>query len=244
MPPDPTPPRPRRRLSALWLGVIALALLAVLAAAVAALLPELDIVREEEVESAVLTTLQSEAPEEFLVTGRLTSAVSGSTARRWRLRVLDIETGRAEVYVRVPATMSYGFSLRDLDADDIQFQEDGVVEIVLPGLEVYAVEPELEDAEVDISVSGGARLSPSLTEQTLEQTLHRVRPALRQQAEEHLSTSDQPLVNTARALRRMLSTPLEAAGVDVAAVRFRFVLAPGDTLDVSGDGRRRSIPIE
>ncbi len=219
-------------------------MLAVLVAGVAAILRGTDAVTEEEVQSAVLTTLQSEAPEEFLVTGRLSSSLSGSSARRWRLRLFNIETGRAEVSVRVPATMTYGFSLRDFDADDIRFQADGVVEIVMPALSVFSVEPELEEAEVDIDLSGQARLTPSLTEKTLEQTLRRVRPALRQQAEAHLSSSDQPTVNSARALRRMLSTPLEAAGVDVERVRFRFVLAPGDTLDVGGEGRRRSVPAE
>ncbi len=244
MSPDSSPPRSRRRVSGLWLGIVALALVAVIVAGVAAILQNTGAVSEEEVRSAVLTTFQSEAPEEFLVTGRLTSSLSGSSARRWRLRLFNIETGRAEVSVRVPATMTYGFSLRELDADDIRFREGGVLEIVLPGLEVFSVEPELEEAEVDIDLSGQARLTPSLTERTLEQTLRRVRPALRQQAEAHLASSDQPTVNSARALRRMLTTPLEAAGVDVGQVRFRFVLAPGDTLDVGGEGERRSVPAE
>ena len=244
MPPDPPPPASARRLAGLWLGIVVLALLVVAVAVVAVVVRGAGAVSEEEVQSAVLTTLQQEAPEEFLVTGRLSSSLSGSSARRWRLRLLNIETGRAEVNVRVPATMTYGFSLRDLEADDIRFREEGVVEVVLPGLEVFSVEPELEDAEVDIDVSGQARLGPSLTERTLEQTLRRVRPALREQAEAYLASSDQPAVNSARALRRMLSTPLEAAGVDVEQVRFRFVVAPGDTLDVSGGGERRSVPEE
>ena len=74
--------------------------------------------------------------------------------------------------------------------------------------------------------------------------MRRVRPALREQAEAHLATSEQPRVNSARALRRVLAAPLEAAGVDLADVRFRFVVAPGDTLDVSPDGERRAVPAE
>ena len=162
---------------------------------------------EEEVESAMLSTLQSEASEEFLVTGRLTSSLSGSSARRWRIKLLNVETGRAEVGVRVPATMTYGFSLADLAPGDLDFQEGGVVEVRLPPLAVFSVEPELERADVDIDLSGQARLTPSLTERTLEQTLRRVRPALRAQAEDHLRTSDQPAINTARTLSRMLATP-------------------------------------
>ena len=236
-------PPARRRLAGVVLGLVIVALVAVIVA-LGVLIGRGGAVSEEEVESAMLSTLQSEASEEFLVTGRLTSSLSGSSARRWRLRLFDIETGRAEVGVRVPATMTYGFSLADLEPGDLDFQEGGVVEVRLPDLSVFSVEPELEEAQVDIDVRGQARLTPSLTERTVEQTLRRVRPALREQAEEHLRTSDQPAINTARTLSRMLSTPLEAAGVDVAAVRFRFVLAPGDTLDVSGEGQRRAVPAE
>ncbi len=199
---------------------------------------------EDELRSLVTTQIESEAAEGFVVTGRLTSTLSGSTARRWRIRFLDIETGRSEVSLRVPASMTYGFSLDDFEADQIRFREDGLVEVVLPPLSVFSVEPELEQAEVDIDVSGQARLTPSQTERTMEQTLRRVRPALREQAEEHLATSNQPRINSARALRRVLSAPLEAAGVDLEAVRFRFVVAPGDTLDLGPEGQRRTVPAE
>ncbi|MEM0961430.1 MAG: DUF4230 domain-containing protein [Bacteroidota bacterium] len=199
---------------------------------------------EEEIRSSIQVRIETEAVEGFVVTGRLASTLSNSTARRWRLRLLNIETGRSEVSVRVPATMTYGFSLDDFEADDIRFQDDGIVEVILPRLSVFSVEPELEDAEIDIDLSGQARLTPSQTERTVEQTLRRVRPALREQAEAHLRQSDQPRINSARALRRVLSAPLEAAGVDLDDVRFRFVLAPGDTLDVAGEGSRRSIPAE
>ncbi len=224
-------------------ALLGLGLVAALVAASAVLLTRGGI-SEDEIRSAVRTGIEAEAAEGFVVTGRLASTLSGSSARRWRIRLLNIETGRAEVAVRVPATMTYGFSLDDFGADDIRFREGGLVEVVLPPLSVFSVEPELEDAEVDIDLSGQARLTPSLTERTVEQTLRRVRPALREQAEAHLRDSDQPAINSARALRRVLAAPLEAAGVDLADVRFRFVVAPGDTLDVQPEGARRSIPAE
>lgn len=224
-------------------ALLGLGLVAALVAASAVLLTRGGI-SEDEIRSAVRTGIEAEAAEGFVVTGRLASTLSGSSARRWRIRLLNIETGRAEVAVRVPATMTYGFSLDDFGADDIRFREGGLVEVVLPPLSVFSVEPELEDAEVDIDLSGQARLTPSLTERTVEQTLRRVRPALREQAEAHLRDSDQPAINSARALRRVLAAPLEAAGVDLADVRFRFVVAPGDTLDVQPEGGRRSIPAE
>ncbi|WP_420455013.1 DUF4230 domain-containing protein [Rubrivirga sp.] len=240
--PDAARPRP----TGFVLGLALAAVLAVVIALGVSVVRGGGGVSEEEVRGLVQTQIQQEAAEGFVVTGRLSSTLSGSSARRWRIRLLDIETGRAEVAVRVPATMTYGFSLDAFDADAIRFRDDGVVEVVLPPLSVFSVEPELEDAEVDIDLSGQARLTPSMTERTVEQTLRRVRPALREQAEAHLRDSDQPAINSARALRRVLAAPLEAAGVDLEAVRFRFVLAPGDTLDVAapGDGSRRSVPAE
>ena len=240
-PPPLAPPRPRR--SARILAGVVIALLAVVIVLAVALVRGGGLVSEDEIRSAVRTGIEAEAAEGFVVTGRLSSTLSGSSARRRRLRVLNLEVGRSEVAVRVPATMTYGFSLDAFDADAIRFRDDGVVEVVLPPLSVFSVEPELEDAEVDIDVSGTSRLSPDLTERTIEQTLHRVRPALRAQAQAHLRDSQQPAVNSSRALRRMLASPLEAAGVDLDAVRFRFVIAPGDTLDVTDDGQRRSVPV-
>lgn len=237
----PESPRSRRRGAPVGLGLAVVLAVAVLLGvwALRDAGPTIEDVRME-----ILAQIESEAAEGFVVTGRLSSTLSGSSARRWRLRILDIETGRAEVGVRVPATMTYGFSLDDFGADDVRFLEDGIVEVVLPPLEVFSVEPELEEADVMIEQSGVGRITPSLTEQTIEQTLRQVRPALRERAERHLETSEQPAVNSARALRRVLSTPLEAAGVDLGDVRFRFVLAPGDTLDVTPEGSRRTVPAE
>ena len=232
-------PRSRWRLAAL-VGAV----LGALAVVGVGVLTSSSALSEDEVRSLVATQIESEAAEGFVVTGRLTSTLSGSTARRWRIRLLNIETGRSEVSLRVPASMTYGFSLDDFDADAIRFREDGLVEVVLPPLSVFSVEPELEAAEVDIDLSGQARLTPSQTQRTVQQTLRRVRPALREQAEEHLATSDQPRINSARALRRVLSSPLEAAGVDLEDVRFRFVVAPGDTLDLGSGDQRRTVPAE
>lgn len=237
-----SPPRSRR--PSFVLGLVLAAGLAVLVWVGVRLLDREGLLTEDEIREAVRVGIEAEAAEGFVVTGRLASTLERSSTRRWRIRLLDIETGRTTVDVRVPATMTYGFSLDDFQSDDVRFREDGVVEVVLPPLEVFSVEPILEDAEVDIEVSGQARLTPSQTERTVQTTLRRVRPALREQAEAHLRDSSQPRVNTARALRRVLATPMEAAGVDLDAVRFRFVVAPGDTLDVAAEGARRTVPVE
>ncbi len=231
---------PSRRIPRLLAALVAVLLVVV--AVLAALLTRTGTLwTEDDIREAVRTGIQAEAAEGFVVTGRLASSASGASTQRRRVRLLDIEVGTARVGVRVPATMTYGFSLDDFDADAIRFRDDGVVDVVLPPLSIFSVEPELEEAEIDIDVTGTARLSPEMTERTVERTLRGVRPALRRQAEAHLGDSDQPRINSARALRRMLAAPLEAAQVDLDAVRFRFVVAPGDTLDLGADGQRRTV---
>ncbi len=233
----PDAPRRSSRVLALVVGVLlaAVVVLAVL------LVRAGGIWAQDDIRETIRTSIEAEAAEGFVVTGRLTSSASGASTQRRRLRLLNIEVGSARVGVRVPATMTYGFSLDDFDADAIRFRPDGIVEVLLPPLSVFSIEPELESADIDIAVTGTGRLSPEMTERTVERTLRGVRPALRKQAEAHLGSSDQPALNSARALRQMLAAPLAAAEVDLDDVRFRFVLSPGDTLDVSDGGRRRAV---
>lgn len=191
---------------------------------------------ERDVRDAVYTTLQTEAPEQFLVTGSLRSSATATGRSEWRIRVLDFPLGRTRVQVRIPGRMTYGFDLEDLRPEDIRFDPAGIVEVQLPPLKVQSVEPILEEATVDLQTSGTDRIGTEAVRSTVERSFREVRPALRRQAERHLEDAAQPRVNTAHALQRMLSTPLEAAGVTDA--RFRFILAPGDTLEL-GDGSRR-----
>ena len=195
-------------------------------------------IAERDVRAAIVTTLQREAPQEFLVTGELTSSATASGQSQWRLRVLDIPLGQTRVRVQIPGRMTYGFELATLRPEDIRYDPAGIVEVRLPRVEVQSVEPILEEASVEIQTSGTDRLGTEAVRSTVERSFREVRPALRRQAESHLESAEQPRINTARALQRMLSTPLEAAGVRDA--RFRFILAPGDTLEL-GEGSRRVI---
>lgn len=195
-------------------------------------------ITERDIRTTVMTTLQTEAPESFLVTGSLRSSATATGRSQWRLRVLDIPLGQTRVEVQIPGRMTYGFELADLQPDDIRFDPAGIVEIRLPEIQVQSVEPILEEATVDLQTTGTDRVGTDAVRSTVERAFREVRPALRRQAERHLETAAQPRIHTAEALQRMLSTPLEAAGV--ADARFRFVLAPGDTLELGG-GRRRVI---
>ena len=228
--------RPVRAFALVGLG----ALLVVVVLAVAWLYVGSARVTEQQVQTAVLTTLQREAPQEFLVTGELTSSATATGRSRRIIRALDIPIGQTRVRVEIPGRMTYGFDLGDLGPEDIRFDPEGIVEVRLPRLQVQAVEAILEDATVDVQAAGTDRLGTEAVRSTVERSFREVRPALRRQAEGHLADADQPRINTARALQRMLSTPLEAAGV--VAPRFRFLLAPGDTLELGGgdtEGSRR-----
>ena len=187
---------------------------------------------EAEVQTTVLSTIQSEAREGFLVTGRLRSSLSSeSTRRRW-VRILNLTVGETTVRVDLPGTMTYGLPLDALTAGDVSL-EGQTVTVRLPDPEVFSVEAELEEARVDVQSSGVNRLSPEQAERTVQHALRSVRPQLRRQAEQYLRENDQPRVNTAETLAEMLAGPLRLAGAEVE--RFRFVLAPGDTLTVTPD---------
>ena len=195
-------------------------------------------VSEETVQTSVWTAIQREAPEQFLIVGTLEIGTESEATSTTRLLpgMLDLPVGQTTVRVRVPGRASYGFDVRRLRPRDVRYTEDGVVVVTLPALSVYAVEPRIEDAEISAAAGGWQRLSRAPERAAVRSALAQVRPAIRRQAEAHLATDDQPARNAARAVERVVRTPLEAAGVRGA--RFRFVVAPGDTLD-GGDAPAR-----
>lgn len=198
---------------------------------------------EEQVTTTIMSTIQREASESFLVTGRLemgTSATGTSTSILFP-GILDLEAGGTDVRVRVPGIATYGFDVREISPEDIRYEEGGIVEIRLPVLSVFSVEPLLDEAEIQTDVGGWQRFSREPERRMTQHVLSEIRPALQRQASSHLATSEQPQVNTAQAISSMLAPPLAAAGLR--DPRFRFVLAEGDTLEV-GESERRVIPIQ
>ena len=105
--------------------------------------------------------------------------------------------------------------------------DEGVVEVDLPRLEVFSVEPELENVDIQTEV-GWARLHRSSGQEMEQRPLQAIRPTMRATAQRHLANSETPELNTAEALARLLTPPLEAGGVS--APRFRFHLASGGIL--------------
>ena len=239
--PDPTPPPPAPPVrtpgplgGAVGVVLAAALLLAAVGSWLWASRPRMS---EETVQTAVWTAIQREAPDQFLVVGTLDIGTEAEARSTTTLLpgLLDLTVGQTTARVRVPGRASYGFDLRTLRPRDIRYTPEGVVVVTLPELTVFSVEPVLEEAEIQATAGGWQRLSRSPERAAVRAALGRVRPALRERAEAHLAEADQPQRNAARAVERMIATPLAAAGVRDA--RFRFVVAPGDTLEGGGGDR-------
>lgn len=189
---------------------------------------------EEEVRETVLTTLERETPEAFLVTGRLdlSAAVTMVSEKSLLPGLLDLDLGTTRATVRAPGQATYGFDVRQLRPEHIQLEGDSVVVVTIPPLEVLSVEPDLSRLDVQTQV-GWARLQASSGERMEREALARLVPALRRQADAYLdSAALQPRANTAEALETLLRPAFAALGHD--ALTFRFQLTPeivreGDT---------------
>jgi hypothetical protein len=188
---------------------------------------------EETVQTTVLTTLAEEAPASFYVTGTLTFAttVEGRSEKTLLPGLLNLDLGSTNATVRVPGRVAYGFDVRRITASGIRLAEDGTVEVDVPPLSVFSVEPELERAEIETEV-GWARLYRSSGREMEQLALRRIRPAMRETAERHLQRSETPALNTAQALVLMLTPSLQAAGLP--APRFRFRVGDGAVLELEG----------
>lgn len=177
---------------------------------------------EQEMRDALFTTIQREAPEAFLVTGRLeltaTTRVENSKVVLPGLIGLNLGTTRATV--RVPGRVSYGFEVDSLKPEMVRMREDGVIEIELPPLAVYSVEADLGRLEVE-TVRGWARAG-SREEEVERRALTIVEGAMRRQALSHLRTSYQSRINAARAMERLLRPALRGLGMEDPQFHFRL----------------------
>lgn len=177
---------------------------------------------EDEVRQIVVTTIQREAPESFLVSGYLdiTATVTIENTKYLFPDLFRLNLGTTRSSVRVPGRVSYGFDVRQLTPESVKVTEEGRVEVALPELQVYSVEPDLEAMEVETSV-GWARLDISSGRRVEQQAIRSVRDALEHQAAQHITRSVQPRVNTARAIETMLIPILQAAGIEEPHVTIR-----------------------
>lgn len=193
------------------IAVIALALMAVVA--LFAYIKSRMRLTDEQLEARIISTIQSEAPRSFLVTGSvdLTATVTVTNAKTLLPGLLDVNLGRARAMVQVPGRAYYGFDVRALDGSRINIKGD-TVSIEIPRLTVLSVDSNLEDMRV---WSGKGWLRSNASRTNVEQSaLKRVDGALRRQAEAHVAMSTQPRVNTADAIKKSLTPVLRASGVE------------------------------
>lgn len=177
---------------------------------------------ESQVRDALFTTIQREAPEAFLVTGRLelTATTEVENTKVFLPGIVGLDLGTSRARVRVPGKVSYGFEADSLRPEMIQMLEDGTIEMRLPALAVYSVEPNLRAMEIETR-RGWARLGAS-EEQVERRALAIVQGAMRRQAVAHLSSSYQSRINAARALERLLTPALKGLGMQDPQFRFRL----------------------
>jgi hypothetical protein len=192
-------------------AVIALAFLAgVIVIAIAVTRPSLT---ESEVRTVVVDTFLKEQPEAFLITGtiRFSTSVISESEKTLLPGVLNLDLGTTVATVRAPGRAAYGFDASQLSGEDIRLSNDTVF-VRLPALEVFAVEPDLEELEERVDV-GWARMYRSSGQAQSSLALRKLLPAMRRLATEYLATADYPIENTQKAVERMLGPPLRIAGV-------------------------------
>jgi hypothetical protein len=187
---------------------------------------------ETVIRQSVITTIQSEAPASFYVTGVLRLAATSEVADTRVLfpDLLPLNLGTTRATVRLPGSVAYGFDVSALAPANVTFREDGVIEVTLPDLRVFSVEPDLSAMEIQTDV-GWARTHAGSGQTATQAAIALAQDVLRQQAESHLSTSDQPRINTATALKDVLTPVLRSAGLDDPQFSFRIgphlVMQPG-----------------
>ena len=189
-------------------------------------------ITEREVRQAVFTAIEAESPEAFVVTGRLEITVETriEDSRVLLPGIVGLDLGTTRATVRVPGRVSYGFPVDSLRPDMVRLTETGVIEVILPPLEVYSAEPDLAAMEVETE-RGWARLPGGATE-VERRAIGIIESALRRQGTAHLASSYQPRINTAEALQRLLSPGLQGLGMQEPTFRFRL----GDSLVVEPGG--------
>jgi hypothetical protein len=187
-------------------------------------------VTERQVREAVHTALQREADTTFVVTGYLdlTANVRVDDTRVLLPTLLALRLGTTTATVRVPGRASYGFDAAELRPELVRVRGD-TVELQIPRLTVYAVEPDLSRLEVETS-TGWAR-HPVTAQETERRAIQHLGEALRAQAESHLGEAVQPRLNTAATLRTLLIPVLHEVGLR--NPRFRIHVGDGLVVDTS-----------
>ncbi len=180
---------------------------------------------EEEAAQTVVTTIERETAQSFLVVGTLdaTATVTVRNEKKLLPGSLDLSMGTTTSQVRVPGRIAYGFDVRDVRPQAVQLLDDGTVQVTLPALSVLSAEPDLSQLEVETE-RGWLRSADSM-ERVEKRAVGLIVESLRNQGIAHLAGDNaQPRVNTAQAMEAMLRPAFAASGHP--DVVFRFQISP------------------
>ncbi|NBC00649.1 MAG: DUF4230 domain-containing protein [Bacteroidetes bacterium] len=191
---------------------------------------------ESQVQAVVLTTLQQEAAASFLVTGTLelaaTSRIQHTTYQPLLPYLPPANLGTTHAEARLPGTVAYGFDVRDLTADHIRLDADGVIHLALPPLQVFSTAPDLGHLQVASTREWRAWLTRRDGRAAERDALQAAQRALRTQAARHLTQAHEPQLHSAEALRHLLLPAVHALGV--ATPTFRMQMESGLVYEVRG----------
>ena len=216
-----------------WLikiGFIALVLALGLITGMWLMRPKIDLPRvnmtQHDVRQAVITRLIDEQQASFLIAGYLEIAAEITEENTKYLfpeyfeDMLSLGTTRSTV--RLPGRATYGIDLSRIYPSSVILEADSTIVISVVGLEINSVEPELSNMQVRTEV-GWARLSARSGRTVERKAIIFAQEALRKEAEEHLATSPQPLVNAEQAMNQLLKPVLLAAGMNNPVVKVRLI---------------------
>jgi hypothetical protein len=237
--PAPQPTTPRRGPGLRW-WVAAALLLAAAASAfvlVSRLLQWRPQLTADEAAELATATLQRESREAFVITGVLDITVHTQVTNVRRLfpGLLDLSVGTVESTVRAPGRVSYGFRVDALSRESFSVHGD-TIEMDVPPVQVYSVEPALDAMEVS-TTAGWLRVRESTPAEVQQRATALVTDALRRQAEQHLGSSEQPGIHTARTVAELLRPAFQAHGIREPVFLFRIANGLSYTSDVRS--RRR-----
>lgn len=173
----------------------------------------------DELRGRVVATIQSEAKASFLVTGSLdlTATTTIESTKTLLPGLIGLSLGTNKAMVQVPGRAYYGFDVRELDPRNIRFRGD-TVDLAVPQPKLLSVDANLREMQV-WAQRGWLRSDQSVS--TVERkAIMQIDNALARQAASYVATSEQPHLNTADALQRMLAPVLVAAGIDQPVFRF------------------------
>ena len=175
----------------------------------------------EKIRERVVSTIQSEARESFLVTGSLqiTATTTIENTRSFLPGILDISLGTSRASVQVPGTAYYGIDVRKVNPRGIRIAGD-TIEMDVPVPQLKSVDANL--SELQVKTEKGWLRTPASVSAVERTAIRRIDNALARQAASYIANNTQPHINTAHALEKMLRPTLVAAGIARPVFRFRL----------------------